>query len=254
MGLRSFLWYNSMMKILLSNAKELNTLLEPSPAQPLGQVSQQIVDQICRYTVEELASYYKINVSKAELEEQRWKNIQAGQARAYPAWLLYDGLMYRYMDRSQLTASQEDYLANHVRIATGLYGLISPLELISPHRLDFQGSLRIDGKSLKQVWRPQFDSVFEEESQILSLASSEFEHVFSPKIQNKLVRVLFMEEKDGKVKTHSTISKKGRGRMLSWLVKHQVTDIRQVQAFNSDGYSYIAEQSSENSLVFIRKV
>lgn len=253
MGLRSFLWYNSMMKILLSNAKELNTLLEPSHAQALGPVSKQIVERLSHFSVEELASFYKINLSKVELEKQRWKNIQTGQAKTYPAWLLYDGLMYRYMERTDLTTFQENYLASHVRIATGLYGLISPLTLISPHRLDFQGPLKIDGKSLKQVWRYQYDSEVAEDSHILSLASSEFEQVFSPEVQNKLVRVLFMEEKDGKVKTHSTISKKGRGRMLSWLVKHQVKDIQQIQNFERDGYRYIAEKSSENSLVFIRK-
>ena len=67
-------------------------------------------------------------------------------------WLLYDGLMYRYMHRTDLSDQELSYMKDHVYIATGFYGLISPFSLIAPHRLDFQGEFKVMGKSLKQFY------------------------------------------------------------------------------------------------------
>ncbi len=113
---------------------------------------------------------------------------QDRSSKTYPAWQLYDGLMYRYMDRRGIGSKEENYLRDHVRVATALYGLIHPFEFISPHRLDFQGSLKIGNQSLKQYWRPYYDQEVGDDELILSLASSEFEQVFSPQIQKRLVK------------------------------------------------------------------
>ena len=137
--------------------------------------------------------------------------------------------------------------------SVGLYGVQSIINLISPHRLDFQAGIKVEGKSLKQYWRPAFDKVVEEEDWILSLASSEFEQVFSPQIQKKLVRVTFMEEKDGKRRVHSTISKKGRGRLVSVMAKQGITELAALQQVTVDGFSYQAELSDQLNLVFVRK-
>ncbi|HFR3411296.1 TPA: peroxide stress protein YaaA [Streptococcus suis] len=241
------------MKIILPNAKELNTTIENHSFHPLDPTSLAVAQTCSQFKQEELASFYKISYDRAGLELDRWKRIEAKQAKTYPAWLLYDGLMYRYMDRRDLTIDEEVYLKKHVLLATALYGLISPDHLISPHRLDFQAGIKVEGKSLKQYWRPAFDKVVEEEDWILSLASSEFEQVFSPQIQKKLVRVTFMEEKDGKRRIHSTISKKGRGRLVSVMAKEGITELTALQQVTVDGFSYQAELSDQLNLVFVRK-
>ncbi|HFI2475471.1 TPA: peroxide stress protein YaaA, partial [Streptococcus suis] len=92
------------------------------------------------------------------------------------------------------------------------------------------------------------------EDWILSLASSEFEQVFSPEIQSKLIRVVFKEEKAGQLKVHSTISKKGRGRMLSWMVKNEVKNIVELKEFDVDGFQFYSLESTEKVFVFVRKV
>lgn len=240
------------MKIIIPNAKELNTNLDNQAFQILSARSRPILEAISRYQVEQLASFYKLSKDKAQLELDRWQRIGEGQAKSYPAWQLYDGLMYRYMTRRDLTANEESYLDKHVRVATALYGLISPLELVSPHRLDFQGGLKIDKQSLKQYWRPYYDAEVTDEDVLLSLASSEFEQVFSPQVQEKLIKVIFKEEKNGQLKVHSTISKKGRGRMLSWLAKHNIQDPENVKRFDVDGFHYCPEQSAEKQLIFVR--
>ncbi|HFI0448182.1 TPA: peroxide stress protein YaaA [Streptococcus suis] len=240
------------MRIIIPNAKELNTHYDNQPFRELPQNSKLVLDAIGTKSQIELASFYKLSEEKAQLEWDRWQRIKTGQAKSYPAWQLYDGLMYRYMDRRDLNEKQVAYLQQHVRLATGLYGLIQPLEPISPHRLDFQGSLKIGGQSLKQYWRPFFDQEVAGEDWILSLASSEFEQVFSPEIQSKLIRVVFKEEKAGQLKVHSTISKKGRGRMLSWMVKNEVSSIEQLKNFDLDDFRYDSTSSEDNLLIFVR--
>lgn len=246
-------WYNKEMKIIIPNAKELNTNLDNQTFQPLSDTSKAILEVIGQYRLEELARFYKLSVERVQLEVDRWQRIETGQAKSYPAWQLYDGLMYRYMDRRELSQKEENYLREHVRLATAFYGLIHPFELISPHRLDFQGSLKIGNQSLKQYWRSYYDAEVAEEDVLLSLASSEFEQVFSPKVQEKLVKVVFKEEKNGQLKVHSTISKKGRGRMLSWMAKHDIKEIKCLKEFDSDGFRYEPSDSCETLLHFVRK-
>ncbi|MGQ7462317.1 peroxide stress protein YaaA [Streptococcus suis] len=241
------------MRIIIPNAKELNTQINSQPFQTLAANSKKVLNLIGEKSPDDLANLYKVSTDKAQLEWDRWQRIKLGQAKTYPAWQMYDGLMYRYMDRRDLSKVQEDYLRNHVRLATALYGLVNPFESISPHRLDFQISLKIGQESLKQYWRPFFDSEVEGESFILSLASSEFEHVFSPAIQSRLTRVIFKEEKNGQLKVHSTISKKGRGRMLSWMVKNDVTKRETLKEFNLDGFQFDQNSSEDNLLVFTKK-
>ncbi|CYV16875.1 TPA: peroxide stress protein YaaA [Streptococcus suis] len=242
------------MKIIIPNAKEVNTNLENASFYPLSDRSKQVLDAISQFDVKKMAAFYKLNEEKAELEADRWHRIRTGQAKTYPAWQLYDGLMYRYMDRRGIGSKEENYLRDHVRVATALYGLIHPFEFISPHRLDFQGSLKIGNQSLKQYWRPYYDQEVGDDELILSLASSEFEQVFSPQIQKRLVKILFMEEKADQLKVHSTISKKGRGRLLSWLAKNNIQKLSDIQDFKVDGFEYCASESTANQLTFIRSI
>lgn len=240
------------MKILLPNAKELNTTIDNSPFLPLSEQSQQILETLQEFSPTELAQFYKLTEEKALLESDRWLRIANQQAKSYPAWTLYDGLMYRYMKRRDITEAEQDYLEKHVLIATGLYGLISPFTLISPHRLDFQGGLKIEGKSLKQFWRPYYDEQVAGEDLIISLASSEFEQVFSPAIQRNMIQIVFMEEHDGKRKIHSTISKKGRGRLVSLMASHNIQTLDALCSLSFDGFSYQPALSTDKKIVFVR--
>lgn len=241
------------MKILLPNAKELNTNMDPQAFQTLSEQSSAILQELATKDADQLANLYKLPLERAELEYDCWSRIETGQAKSYPAWLLYDGLMYRYMKRKKLSEKEEKYLQERVLLATGFYGLISPFTLISPHRLDFQGSLKVAGKSLKQFWRPYFDAAVEQEDLIISLASSEFEQVFSPTIQKRLVRLVFMEEKNGQRKTHSTISKKGRGRFLSWMAETNCSSLDQLKEAVVDGFAFDPALSTDQQLYFVRK-
>ncbi|MBF0777408.1 peroxide stress protein YaaA [Streptococcus cuniculi] len=241
------------MKIILPNAKELNTNLENQPFVPLSEKSRAVLGALQQLSVTDLAGFYKLKEDRAELEADRWYRIAHQQAKSYPAWTLYDGLMYRYMKRRDLTDAEQAYLERHALIATSFYGLISPFTLISPHRLDFQGQLKVEGQSLKQFWRAQYDEELADEGLIISLASSEFEQVFSPTIQKRMVQIVFMEDKKGQLKIHSTISKKGRGRLVSLMAAKNVQTLDEIRSLTFDGFAYRADLSEATILVFVRK-
>lgn len=242
------------MKLLIPNAKELNTNLDNLPFQPLSAKSQVILTVLRSMSVEELAKFYQLKVDRAELEADRWSRIAQGQAKLYPAWQLYDGLMYRYMQHRDLSELEEAYLRETVFITTGFYGAISLFEPIAPHRLDFQGNLKIGQEGLKQFWRNQYDSVVADDDVIVSLLSSEFEAVFSPDVQKHFVKIVFMEDRAGKLKIHSTISKKGRGRMVSEMARHQVQTVEEIKGLVIDDFHYRADLSESHKLVFVRTV
>lgn len=240
------------MKILIPNAKELHTNQDAFPSQPLSAKSQVVLKTLQEYPAENLANFYKINLSKADQEWTRWQRLAGKQAKNYPAWLLYDGLMYRYMKRTQVTEAERHYLDNHLRIATALYGLICPMTLIAPHRLDFQGNLKINGTSLKQFWRKSYDEQVQEDDLIISLLSSEFEQVFSPNIRKRMVKIVFMENRNGKPKVHSTISKKGRGRLVSLMAEKQIKTLDAIKTLTFDGFVFSKDHSDDKTLTFIR--
>lgn len=244
----------NIMKILIPNAKELNTNLDSHAFQELSLASLELLDVLAQMPPEQLAAFYKIKADKAVQEADRWQRIARRQARLYPAWQLYDGLMYRYMQRRDLTEAEVAYLRERVFITTGFYGAINVFDWIAPHRLDFQGNLKVHQLSLKQFWRTQYDELVAQDDLIISLLSSEFEAVFSPAIQKRMIKIIFMEERNGKRKIHSTISKKGRGRLVSEMARKNVQTIEEIKHLTIDGFQYEPHLSSEQKLVFVKRI
>ncbi len=120
--------------------------------------------------------------------------------------------MYRHIKRSDLSTCEKDFLGQQVFITSSFLWNHSAFYPIQEHRHDFHTKIKVDGQSLKNYWRAEYDQ-FLEESQVpvVSLLSSEFEDVFSPTLRKQLFTVSFMEDRNGVLKTHSTISKKARG-------------------------------------------
>ena len=102
-------------------------------------------------------------------------------------------------------------------ITSALYGVIPAFAPIAPHRLDFLMKFKIAGKSLKSHWQSAYEESVKDEELIFSLLSSEFETVFPKEVREQMVTFKFMEDRDGKLKVHSTISKKARGCFLNSL-------------------------------------
>lgn len=242
------------MKILIPTAKEMNLSLSGQPMLGLPPKSQAILDCLMAYDQKELAQFYKMKPEATCLEAERLDDLATGQARVYPAWQLFDGLMYRQMQRTDLSKEAESYLAQHVFITSAFYGVINVFDLISPHRLDFLMGLKPANQSLKAFWRDDFAQAVAEDDLIISLLSSEFETVFPKIIQDRMIKLTFMEERGGQLKGHSTISKKARGKCLNELVADQVTDVEILKALSFDGFTYRPDLSEARHLVFVKKL
>ena len=241
------------MKILIPTAKELNKKAIPHKKISLSDKSMEIVSEIAKLSVEDLAKAYKIKDEKAVEEFSRWEKINNKTAKSYKALDLFNGLMYRNIDRDNFDEADKEYIEKNVFITTSLYGIIGAYDLIQEHRLDFLQNVKISGKSLKNFWRASYDESIEDEDFVVSLLSSEFEEVFSKNQKEKFIKISFMEEKEGKLKVHSTISKKARGKFLTELIKNKVSSVEEMKKIKFDGFEFSKEHSEEKVLAFIAK-
>ena len=241
------------MKILIPTAKELNKKAAPQEALELSEKSNEIVAEFANFSSQDLAKVYKIKEDKASEEFARWQDIKNNTAKSYKALELFNGLMYRNIDRDNFDEADKKYIEKNVFITTSLYGVIGAYNLIQEHRLDFLQNVKVSGESLKNFWRTSYDESVEDEDIVVSLLSSEFEEVFSKNQKEKFIKVSFMEEKEGKLKVHSTISKKARGKFLTELVKNKVSSIEEMKKIKFDGFEFSKEHSEEKVLAFIAK-
>ena len=240
------------MKILIPTAKEMNTEIPSLEAKPLRPESQAVLNELARYSAQELESFYKISAEKAQEEYDHIQALKNETATNYPALQLFDGLMYRNIKRENLSKAEQAYLEEHLLITSAFYGVIPAFEPIAPHRLDFLMKLKVDGKSLKTHWQTAYSEALEGDNLIFSLLSSEFETVFPKEIREKMVTFKFMEERDGKLKIHSTSSKTARGAFLTALMEHQVTSVEEVKNLSFSGFNYQRHLSTQNEYIFVK--
>jgi len=241
------------MKILIPTAKEMNKKATAYDGLQLNPNSMEIVNELAKLSVEDLAKVYKIKKDKATEEFSRWQDINNNTAKSYKALELFNGLMYRNINRDNFDEADKKYIEENVFITTSLYGIIGAYDLIQEHRLDFLQNVKVSGKSLKNFWRASYDESIEDEDLVVSLLSSEFEEVFSKKQREKFIKINFMEEKDGVLKVHSTISKKARGKFLTELVKNKVLSVDEMKKIQFDDFKFSVENSDERTLAFIAK-
>ena len=240
------------MKILIPTAKEMNTQIPSLEAKLLRPESQAVLDALARYSAQELENFYKISTEKAQEEYDHIQALKNGTATNYPALNLFDGLMYRNIKRDNLTKEEQAYLEKHLMITSALYGVIPAFASIAPHRLDFLMKLKVAGKSLKSHWQAAYEESMKDQELIFSLLSSEFENIFPKDIREKMVTFKFMEERDGKLKIHSTISKKARGAFLTALMENQVTSIEEITKLSFAGFNYREDLSTGKELAFVK--
>ena len=151
-----------------------------------------------------------------------------------------------------------DFMQNSVRIISGLYGLIKPLDLIQPYRLEMGTKLSFDNnKNLYEYWREkitnQLNLELSKDEPVLNLASNEYFKAVDRKVlKSDVYSANFKEFKDGNYKTIAIFSKKARGMMTRYIIENNITDISSIKLFNYDGYVYHENLSSDKELIFSR--
>ena len=152
------------------------------------------------------------------------------------------------------------FAQDHLRILSGLYGVLRPLDLMQPYRLEMGTKLKNEhGKDLYDFWDDQITVALKKQLKkngdevLLNLASNEyFKSVHVDKLSVDVVAPVFKDEKNGKHKIISFFAKKARGMMAGWVIRKKITDPKKLKKFAESGYKYSAEESTEKNPVFLR--
>ena len=236
------------MKLILSPAKEMNCDAleerdwEVSPA-------AKVIEAVSAVSEEDLSRVLGV---KGKLLDENKAFIEGWKvAGAAPAIELYNGLAFRWLKQVEGWKDGLDYGSEHVRILSALYGAVAPDAYVKPYRLDMLRPLRVDGKSLKAYWKSEWAELFEEGETVVNCASDEFSTLLD-RTRYNWIDVEFYERKDGTLTQHSTTSKKGRGLLVGFAMREQATTVKQLEAFSEDGFTFDAELSTPEKLVFVR--
>jgi cytoplasmic iron level regulating protein YaaA (DUF328/UPF0246 family) len=215
-----------------------------------------------QYSAVDLKSLMSISDNLAEENRMRFKSMKKGHSteNAKQAILAFKGDVYRGLEAEDFDQSDLNFAQDHLRILSGLYGVLRPLDLIQPYRLEMGTSLKTKkGNNLYDYWDQRITKSLNkvlEESQskvIINLASQEyFKSVKVNKLKAPLLEVNFKEMKDGQFKFISFNAKKARGLMARYIIKHKLTDTSDLKSFDVEGYGFSAEYSNDNQWLFIR--
>lgn len=173
-----------------------------------------------------------------------------------PALLVYEGIQYQYMAPQVFTREQWDYVKGHLRILSGFYGILRPLDGVVPYRLEMQAKLSLDGKpDLYAYWGDRIcRELVRNESVVVNLASKEYSRAIEKYLpeQVRYVNCVFGELVQDKVKVKATQAKMARGEMVRWMAEHQVEEPKQLREFDGMGYRYEPGLSDGENLVFLK--
>lgn len=239
------------MKIIFSPSKEMSFQNPYKEATTYLDKTKLIISALQKLNKNEIKKIYKISDKVADEVANYINNFDSEES--YRAIEMYTGLAFRKFDVDSLNSDERAYLDDHLVIASAFYGPINPEKLVHPYRLDMNTKLKVDSLSLKNFWKDEFNDAFYEGETILNLASDEFSSLIDRK-RFKIYDFDFFEKKDGKLKSHSTISKKSRGLMLNYICKNKIKNLEDLKNFNLEGFKFDEELSTESKFTFIKTI
>jgi hypothetical protein len=252
------------MKVVLSPAKSLDfdsqlPIVQTSECAFLGE-SARVNNVLKKESPNQLSKLMKISDNLAQLNytrNQEW-SLPFTKDNARPAMYTFSGDVYRGLDAYTIEANKIDKVQETVRIISGLYGLLKPLDLMQPYRLEMGTKFPIGKhKNLYEFWKKQITEALNEELQddelFLNLASQEyFKAIDTKALKVPVVHVKFQELKAGKYKTIAIFSKLARGLMTRYIIDSNAETIDDIKTFNQENYRYTESLSSDSELVFTR--
>lgn len=255
------------MLIVISPAKTLDFESTPTTkkfSQPqLLKQSEQLIDVLTTKSPLDIEKLMGVSPKLAELNVERYHQWSRPfkLSNSKQAILAFRGDVYTGMQGETFTEKQLEYTQDHLRILSGLYGILRPLDLIQAYRLEMGIKLENPaGKNLYEFWNLTITNNINKQLQsidskiLLNLASNEyFKSVKAKSITAKVVTPVFKDWKNGQYKMISFFAKKARGSMSAWVLKNKVKTVKKLTQFDVDGYCYNAELSDPLNPVFLRK-
>ena len=203
-----------------------------------------------------------MNISKdlVSLNQNRYQNWTPTPvySQTKQAMLAFNGEVFRGLDATQMNDEDFEFAQQHLRILSGLYGVLRPLDLIQPYRLEMGTKLKhYSANNLYQFWgdkiTKRLNADLGKNEVLVNLASTEyFKSIQLPKLKARVITPIFKDFSNGQYKVLMTYAKNARGTMTNFIIKNRLTNPDDIKAFDSNGYAYSAQQSSESEWVFLR--
>lgn len=245
------------MRIIISPAKKMNADTDTLTYRDLPAFlpkTKKLLERLQAMTEDDLKRLWKCNDQIAQLNIERLRGMDL-EKRLTPAVIAYEGIQYRYMAPDVFTQREYDYVQEHLRILSGFYGVLRPLDGVTPYRLEMQAKMPMDGvKDLYGYWGDMLAKhILGETDCIVNLASKEYSVCISKYLpaHARMITCVFGEEKDGKIIEKGTMCKMARGEMVRFMAENQIENPEEIRKFAQLGYRYSPEYSDEKNYVFV---
>ncbi len=252
------------MLMIISPAKSLDF----ESKSPITKVSQpvfeteanRIASELRNYSESELAKLMKISTNLSTLNRERFLRWTEKPAKKdiKQAILAFTGEVFRGLQANTFTENDFDFAQNHLRILSGMYGVLSPLDGIQPYRLEMGTKLKMDdSKHLYDFWgdkiRKQLEKDNGADKTIINLASNEyFKSIQAKHIDAKIITPVFKDLNKGELKVVTVYAKNARGQMVNFILKNRIEKPEDIKAFDVNGYEYADRLSDDNTWTFVR--
>ncbi|VAW89305.1 UPF0246 protein YaaA [hydrothermal vent metagenome] len=223
----------------------------------------QLVKRARKYSVDDVMSLMAVSEKIAQLNVERFKKWRRPftPKHARQAVLAFKGDVYVGLDAFTMSEDDLAFAQQHLRILSGLYGLLRPLDLMLPYRLEMGRKIDTErGKNLYEFWgnsvTESLNDQFQERGKkhLINLASNEYFKVIKPKLlQAEIITPHFKEYKNGTYKVLGVYAKKARGMLSRYIIKNRIVEPEAIKHFCEDGYRFNAAMSSERDWVFARR-
>lgn len=246
------------MKIIISPAKQMRQDLESMP--PVGlpvflEESKELLTKLQSMSLPELQALWCCNDELAELNYKRLHNVVLENALT-SAIESYDGIQYKYMAPSIFENGEFSYVQEHLRILSGFYGVVKPLDGVVPYRLEMQAKLSMGKcKNLYSFWQDKlYHEVMGEDHVLINLASKEYSKAIEKYLQpdDVYITCVFAELSKGKLVQKGVYAKMARGEMVRFMAERNIQIPEKIKDFNYLNYSFSEEHSSAKEYVFLK--
>jgi cytoplasmic iron level regulating protein YaaA (DUF328/UPF0246 family) len=223
--------------------------------------TKEILNVTKSMTISELQSLMGISDNLAKLNHERYQDfdIEHGENKVVQAIFTFRGDTYVGLNADKFTKDDITFAQKNLRILSGLYGILRPLDGMQPYRLEMGTKIGINGKTdLYDFWTESVTNKLKKELEtnnknLINLASEEyFKVIDQSKLKSKVITPIFKTNKNGNLKTIGILSKRARGMMANFIIKNRIESPQYLKDFSNDGYSFQEKLSSENKLIFTR--
>ncbi|MEC9303193.1 MAG: peroxide stress protein YaaA [Bacteroidota bacterium] len=249
------------MKIFISPAKKINEekiLYDNSKTSKFyfQKEVDYLINELKEYSVSEIKKLMNLSDNLSHLNFDRFQNWNLKSDKVCPSIYMFQGDVYKGLKATSFNNDQLDFAQQNLRIISGLYGLLKPLDLIYPYRLEMGTKMITNkGKNLYEFWGNKLRDFLTDEISndeiIINLASNEYSKSLKLKtINNQVITPVFKDFKNGRLKVISFFAKRARGEMANFIISNKITNCNDLKLFNYEGYKY--SESSNHEIVFTR--